>query len=127
MVQTLAKSRYRADWELAQRLDMRQPAWVAPGRRFVCIVYEDRASGALGQSCDSWRRLTERGLFVATLAADDGPTGGERVVFGVVPDGVRQVSVRTPGFGSKTARVAANAFVLRDTTTEPPEAIAFLP
>jgi hypothetical protein len=74
------------------------------------------------------RQLVERGLFTAVLPPSSGPiTSGDRVVFGVVPDGVREVSVQTPRFGSATARVDKNTFTLRDTVTEPPEAIAFLP
>lgn len=128
LTQILRKSPHSADWRLAQRLRTPQPAWAVPGKRFVCLIYQDHSGGGLAQTCAPPRRVVERGAFAATLPTSGGPiTSDNRVVFGIVPDHAHEVRVRTPGFTPATARVDENTFTLRDTVTEPPEAIALVP
>lgn len=102
------------------------PAWVVPGRGFVCLLYQQSPQAGVGQACTIARRVVVHGVFAATLAADRAEPG-RRVVFGVVPDGARTVHVHTPGFASASAPVRGNVFALRDRTSEPPEAITLAP
>lgn len=130
-------STFGANWRLAQALPGTPwPAWLIPGRGYVCLMQQETPRGGIGQTCALTRDVLEHGMSITTMSADpssqakvspitpSGPT--QRVVMGVVPDGTRAVRVHTPRSPSVRSTVSHNVFALRDRTLDPPETITLI-
>lgn len=113
---------------IAQRLlGSSQEVWAIPGPKSVCMFIQESINGPVGSSCSENQHAIKVGLFIASLSSTSPSQGPSRLVVGLVPDGVQQVAVRTPGFEDSTVAVVDNTFTLRDRIAGPPEALEMLP
>jgi hypothetical protein len=138
VMQALAgSSPYGANWRLAQGLPGAPwPAWIIPGRGYVCLTQQETPRSGVGQACTPTREALKSGLFITTMSADPRSEGEafpwmpnkptQRVVMGVVPDGTRAVRVHTPRSAAAWSRVSQNVFTLRDRALDPPETITLI-
>jgi hypothetical protein len=127
-------SPYGANWRLAQALPGAPwPAWLIPGRGYVCLMQQETPRSGIGQTCALTQDVLESGLSITTLPADPSSQAepfpskpsepAQRVVMGVVPDGTRAVRVHTPRSDSAWSPVSQNVFALRDKALDPPETV----
>ncbi len=114
---------------LAQRLHLNtaDPVWAVPGRGLICILDYNPKQGALGTSCDSTERVTSHGLVMTRLFDPKSILGrAKRVIFGIVPDGVRTVYIHTDST-VVTASVHRNTFFRQDSAPNPPDQVDIYP
>ena len=91
-----------------------KPAYLVPAKGLVCLYTENEAVG----SC--WKPAVVRGgQAVATSLCGPGLDAGHVVTFGLVPDGVREVTVLRTNVPSVTAPVEGNVFVVRSSSKPP--------
>lgn len=129
-------SPYGANWRLAQALPGTPwPAWLIPGRGYVCLLQQETSRSGVGQTCAPTREVLESGMFITTLAAPPSQGGAlpskrdkptRRVVIGVVPDGARAVRVHTPRSPSVRYMVSHNVLALRDRALDLPETFTLI-
>jgi hypothetical protein len=118
-----ASSTYGVNGRLAQVLPGAPwPAWLIPGRGFVCLAQQETPRSGIGQTCAPTREVLKSGTFITTLSAK----ATQRVVLGVVPDGTRAVRVYTPKSATALVTVSRNVFDVRDRAPGPPETIALV-
>lgn len=119
------------DWDLAQRLPIRQPAraWAVPGNRSICILTLQvrRGRGAVGATCDSAEGTLQHGL-AATLLTERGTGPLQRVsraIVGIAPNRAHEVVAEALG---STVRIAVvdGAFVRRDAVPFPPDRLRLI-
>lgn len=95
----LAASRYSRDFD-------GRPAYLVPGRDFVCLYSFNEAVG----SC--WKpAIIRRGLAIASALCGPGLDSGHVATFGLVPDGVSEVTIVRTNVPSVTVPVEGNVFV----------------
>lgn len=117
-------STHGANWRLAQALPGTPwPAWLIPGRGFVCLMQQKTSRSGIGQACAAERKVLANGIFSTTLAANPQLQAATRVVIGVVPDRTRAVRVHTPYVPTARVTVRQGVFTLSDDTSAPPESI----
>jgi hypothetical protein len=126
MRQAMRRPIYGINWDLAQRLPIRDPAraWAVPGAGYICILslQVHRGRGAVGAACASTEAALDHGLAM-TLLSDRGSGASQRsyrVILGIAPDRAR--GVVADGSGS-TVRIAvvSGIFIRRDTVPYPPD------
>lgn len=127
---------YGANWTLAQALPHSPwPAWLVPGRGYVCLMQQESPRSGIGLACTSTEATLTSGVFITTISARATPGSARsrrsarparRTVVGVVPDGAESVRVYTRGGQPRRARVADNVFSLRDSDLAPAESIALV-
>lgn len=90
------------------------PLFLVPSVRITCLFGKNRAVG----SCWPTRTVVEQRATTTTLC---GPGLSKRhiVTFGIVPDGVKRVTVMRPDGSGATAVVKGNIFVARSASTPP--------
>lgn len=104
--------------------DLLRRTWAVPTAQRICLI--DESKKEVGASCGGIGRVLKQGITI-TLLDDPGPgTPAERSIIGLVPNGVRQVQVLTPGYRSHLVQVQENVFVLTDQIPEPPEWIELI-
>lgn len=110
------------DIQHARRVIVNPPTWLVPAAEdklcMVRTVYaltsgmlDEHLPPVLDLSCSS-ERAAEEGHLMATRSLSVRP-GGQRVlmsVYGIVPDGVHHVAVRTGGIAPRTVTVQRNAY-----------------
>jgi len=111
-----------------QRLVLSNPqsVWAFPSGQSVCLVTQDDPHGPVGSACSSLKRVIHRGIFIATISGAS-EERVNRLVVGLAPDWVSTVAIRTPGYGEARVRVVESVFVLRDTSSVPPETLSLTP
>jgi hypothetical protein len=77
--------------------------WVIPGRDSLCLYLPD-AEGA-GMTCATTAEATAGRLYLASITSD-----GTATVVGVVPNGVRTITVSRGGSAERAVPVVDNAF-----------------
>lgn len=126
MRQAMRRPIYGINWDLAQRLPIRDPArsWAVPGAGYICILSLEihRGRGAVGATCASTEAALDHGL-ATTLLSDRGSGASQRshrVIVGIAPDRAREVVA--DGSGS-TVRIAVvgGIFIRRDAVPYPPD------
>ena len=96
------------------------------GRSTLCLLDQEARYSAVGEICSPIAKALDEGMLTSFLWEEkDG--GVERVVVGLVPDGVRKVVLETRGFPEVVATVDGNVYALKDGTPEPPEQARLIP
>lgn len=91
-----------------------EAAYLVPAQRSICLFSYNEAVG----SC--WPPATlAMGSAIATTLCGPGLGAHQVVTFGVVPDGVRKVTVVRTNVPSRTVAVEGNVFVAK-TSSKPP-------
>lgn len=90
------------------------PAYLVPGSRSICLYTESEAVGSCWQP-----RIVASGQAIATSLCGPGLDADHVVTFGLVPDGVEEVTVLRTNVPSVTVAVEGNVFVAK-TSSEPP-------
>lgn len=119
----LRQPEFGANWALARRLPLKlgRTFWLVPGRDVLCLVYPQSAHN-VATACAPTDVALKHGVVAVSLR-DAGPVApAQRLIVGVVPDGVRRVVVRTGSIASSAA-IARHTFVIRDTVNRPPDVV----
>ena len=84
-------SRFGLNAGLARQVAVRDGynVWLMPGNGFACVAMQPTGDRTMSQGCN-----TDAAARAGSLTASDGNT-----VFGIVPDGVRSVTVTDTGTG----------------------------
>ncbi|HVY96467.1 MAG TPA: hypothetical protein VHA54_05865 [Solirubrobacterales bacterium] len=90
------------------------PAFLVPSAEFVCLYTDNEAIGSCWQP-----QIVRNGQAVATGICGPGLDSEHIVSFGLVPDGVSEVTVLRTNVPSVTVPVEGNVFVAR-TSSSPP-------
>jgi hypothetical protein len=110
---------------VAQRLsiDTSDKVWAVPGNGIICILDYD-VHQAVGLTCDSNENAVAHGVIM-TRIADGDPMGSavKRVMFGIVPDGVRAAYIHT-GATVAAVPVTGNVFFRQDSVPKPPDRVS---
>jgi hypothetical protein len=101
---------------LARRVDTgrrTENVWVAPGAGTVCLLALDPAGpgGGYAQQCRAPNDVAAGRLFITYISGRD-PTRGPTTVYGVVPDGVRRVTVTDDDGTRRTVGVRDNVYAV---------------
>jgi len=109
------------NWDLARRIPVSLPGtyWLAPGTGDLCIVAASPDSPAVGTVCARVDQALRHGL--ANTSVD--LASGQRVIVGVAPRGARTVLVRTGGSTASVRVGRDGSFVLRDSSSSPPDTL----
>jgi len=105
-------------WSFARRVPVSLPGtyWLVPGSEDLCIVATNPGSPAVGTVCASVKQALRHGIANTSL----NPISGNRIIVGVVPNGVRTVLVQS-GASTTSVRARQGRFVLRDSVSSPPD------
>lgn len=116
----LRQPSYGMNWSFAQRVPGAPDGtyWLVPGRDTLCLLHAPDEH-QITSACASTEVALAHGVVSAALQDGDPP---RRLVVGVLPSDVRQVTVHTGG-ATTTARVRHGLLVLRDAHRSPPDAI----
>ncbi|HEX8067420.1 MAG TPA: hypothetical protein VF520_12945 [Thermoleophilaceae bacterium] len=102
--------------EFARRAERRGPSvvWVAPASRGICLVSTDPRGmrGGFSVDCRSLREVALGRLYSTWVLGAD-PRSGQVTVFGVVPNGVRAVTVTDDDGSTRLVPVRSNVFAVR--------------
>jgi hypothetical protein len=125
VTKALHRPSYGMSWVLAQRIPGNSDAdfWAVPGRGAICIVGQEKV-GIVTVNCGTTRHAASHGIAAVLLREDPaspslGPPRGQRLVFGLAPDGFASLRVYTKGSFTQVP-VKNGTFTLRDAVMEPP-------
>lgn len=124
---SLHQPSYGMNWALAQRIPTNAGPdfWAVPGRSAICIVGQETI-GIVTVNCGTTRRAVTHGIAAVLLREDPssaslGSPRGQRLIFGLAPDGFSSIRVYTDGSFAQIP-VKRGTFTLRDGVMEPPTA-----
>lgn len=124
LAQQLGPPPFEAKWSRAR--EVRKDLWALPARERVCLV-QQQSGGSIGVACTRIRQALSHGIFIASLKDPSMRTPGpQREIVGLIPDGVREVRIITPGHRTVTATVSRNLFVQRDNIPASPQTVTLL-
>lgn len=125
VTESLHRPSYGMSWELAQRMPVKAGVdfWAVPGRGAICIVAQEEI-GAVMVNCGRTRHAAMHGVAAVLLREDPasgrlGPPRGQRLIYGLAPDGSSSVRVYTKGSVAQVP-VKNGTFTLRDAVMDPP-------
>jgi hypothetical protein len=112
------------NWALAQRvpLSLRGSFWLVPGRHVLCLLHAITVHEA-SSACAPTKIALAHGIVAVSLREASAVAPAERLIVGVVPDGVSEAVVHTRGIASRVA-IARHLFVLKDSINEPPDVVS---
>ncbi|HEX5989022.1 MAG TPA: hypothetical protein VFY75_02250 [Solirubrobacterales bacterium] len=113
------------NWKLAQRMPARMGIdfWAVPGRGAICIIAQEKV-GMVTVNCGSTRHAALHGIAAILLREDHasrplGSPRGQRLIYGLAPNGSSTVHVYTNGSMTQVP-VSDGTFTLRDAVMDPP-------
>ncbi len=120
----LRKPTYGMNWDLAQRvpLSLQGSFWLVPGRHTLCLLHAETLHD-VSSACATTKVALNHGVVTVSLREATAGAPAERLIVGVVPDGISEVVVHTRRVASRVA-VVDHVFVRRDAINEPPDLVS---